>query len=169
MSGIPEYRKSADRMGAHGTVARRAVEFSYMGVLLWRALDLGKICVGRKDRKIAGMVPASIYIDTGIDRLGIFLQSVVGCGNGLSRRDVRCGSQRSDRQSGILFPYDTLAFVPALCGRLVSSRNEYSSDFDKLLREQKRQTGGGMCRLYRNVSGKPCIPGDRKFSAIFIF
>ena len=42
MSGIQTSVESADRLGAHRTVARRAVELPRMGLILWRDIDFGE-------------------------------------------------------------------------------------------------------------------------------
>lgn len=96
MSGIPAYVESSDRLGAYRIVARRAVEFSDMGLVLRRDIDFGKICMGKSAWKTSGIHTAYLYVRACTDRLGVFLQSVAWRGNGLSRSDVRCGSQRMD-------------------------------------------------------------------------
>ena len=169
MFGIQTSVESVDRLGAHRTVARRAVELPRMGLILWRDIDFGKICMGKSARKTSGICTAYLYVCTCTDRLGIFLQPVAWSGYGLSRRDVRRGSQRMDRPAGILFSADPLAVVPALCDRIVSSWNEYPAAFDRFLREQTDQTDRGVCGLHRYVPCKPCVPCDRKFSSIFVF
>ena len=133
MSGIQTSVESADRLGAHRSVARRAVEFPRMGAVLWRDPDFGKICMGKSARKTSGICTAYLHVRTCADRLGIFLQPVAWGGYGLSRRDVRRGRQRMDRPAGILFSADPLAVVPALCDRIVSSRNEHPAAFDRFL------------------------------------
>lgn len=169
MSVIQTSAESADRLGAHRTVARRAVEFPRMGAVLWSDPDFGKICMGKSARQASGICTAYLYVRTCADRLGIFLQSVAWSGYGLSRCDVRCGGKRMDRPTGILLSADPLAVVPALCDRIVSSRNEYPAAFDRFLREQTDQTDRGVCGLHRYVPCKPCVPCDRKFSSIFVF
>ena len=133
MSGIQTSVESADRLGAHRSVARRAVEFPRMGAVLWRDPDFGKICMGKSARQASGICTAYLHVRTCADRLGFFLQPVAWGGYGLSQRDVRRGRQRMDRPAGILFSADPLAVVPALCDRIVSSRNEHPAAFDRFL------------------------------------
>ena len=106
MSGIQTSVESADRLGAHRTVARRAVELPRMGLILWRDIDFGKIRMGKSARKTSGICTAYLYVCTCTDRLGIFLQSVAWGGYGLSRRDVRRGRSAWIDRQGVLFSAD---------------------------------------------------------------
>ena len=69
-------------------------QFSRMGIVLWDDPDLREVCVGKSNGKTSGICTAYLYICAGNDRMGIFLQSVFKCGDGLPRRDVRRRSQR---------------------------------------------------------------------------